>query len=176
MSASGDKSVLPTAIVTVDVPVRFAETDLMGIVHHSAYVIWFELARVSWMDAAGMPYVEVARGGNHFAVTGVHVEYRAPARFGDTVRVACWVTRLRSRHVTFEYEVTDSVSGTALATGRTEHICVDDAGRTARIPAPVLERLTRGLERLAAGGIQVVRGLTPGDPLDGIELSLAGGA
>ena len=55
--------------VALDIPVRFAETDAMGVVHHSNYIVWFEAARVAWMDAAGMPYTEVAAGGNHFAVT-----------------------------------------------------------------------------------------------------------
>ncbi len=59
---------------SLDIPVRFAETDLMGVVHHSVYVVWFEAARVAWMDAVGMPYVEVAAVGRHFAVTGVQVE------------------------------------------------------------------------------------------------------
>ena len=48
----------------------------MGVVHHSNYIIWFEAARVAWMEVAGTPYTEFAAGGNHFAVTGVQVEYR----------------------------------------------------------------------------------------------------
>jgi acyl-CoA thioesterase FadM len=101
----------------------------------------------------------------------VQVEYRASARFGETVRVACWVTRLRSRHVTFDYLVTEVVSGATLATGRTEHICVDEAGRMARIPAPVLERLTSGLARLAAGAAP---GAVPPDSLAGSGQNGAG--
>ena len=97
----------------------------MGVVHHSVYVVWFEAARIAWMDAVGMPYVEVAAVGRHFAVTGVQVEYRAPARFGDTVRVAATIAKLRSRHVSFAYRVTNAASGELLVTGSTQHICVD---------------------------------------------------
>ena len=96
----------PTSLrTTIDLPVRFAETDLMGVVHHSNYLIWFEAARVAWMDAAGVPYTEVAAGGHHFAVTAVQVEYRASARFGDTVRITAFVETLRSRKVDFGYDV-----------------------------------------------------------------------
>ena len=63
--------------------VRYAETDAMGIVHHSAYIIWFEAARVAWMDAQGLPYADFAAAGNHFAVTGIDVAYRQSCRFGD---------------------------------------------------------------------------------------------
>ena len=61
------------AAAALELPVRFAETDAMGIVHHATYVIWCEAGRVSWIEAVGMPYAEVAAGGNHLAVTGLHL-------------------------------------------------------------------------------------------------------
>jgi acyl-CoA thioester hydrolase len=138
------------AAVALDLRVRFAETDQMGIVHHSNYLIWFEAGRVAWMDAAGMPYAEVAAGGNHFAVTSVQVEHRAPARFGDVVRITTWISLLRSRQVRFDYLVQNAADGAVLATGRTEHICVDLAGRMAKIPQQVMERLSEGMAQLMA--------------------------
>ena len=131
---------------SLDIPVRFAETDLMGVVHHSVYVVWFEAARVAWMDVAGMPYAEVAALGRHFAVTSIQVEYRAPARFGDRVSVAAIVTNLRSRYISFAYRITNGASGELLATGSTQHICVDLEGHTARIPDWVLARLKERMQ------------------------------
>lgn len=139
------------AVAPLDLVVRFAETDLMGVVHHSSYIVWFEAGRVAWMAAAGMPYTEVAATGHHFAVTGVHVEYRAAARFGDVVRVLTRLVKLRSRQVAFAYEVRHAVSGERLATGFSEHICVDLDGRMAKIPESVVARLAAGAEQLAAG-------------------------
>jgi acyl-CoA thioester hydrolase len=136
------------ATATLDLPVRFVETDGMGVVHHSNYLVWFEAARVHWMDAAGMPYAEVAAGGNHFAVTAAGVEYRASARFGDVVRVTAALSQLRSRQVRFEYVVENAVSGALLATGFTQHICVDLAGHMAKIPPAVLDRLLQGMKQL----------------------------
>lgn len=139
------------AIVTVDVPVRFAETDLMGIVHHAAYLVWFEIGRVAWMDAAGMPYTEIAANSRHFAVTGIHVEYRAAARFGDTIRVQTKVAQLRSRQISFIYELYNARDQTLLATGRSDHICVDLEGHMAKVPSHILERLEQGADQLATG-------------------------
>jgi acyl-CoA thioester hydrolase len=121
--------------VGIELAVRFAETDAMGLVHHSNYAVWFEAARVAWMDAIGLPYAEFAAGGHHFAVTALQVEFRAPARFGDTVRVGATLARLRSRHVAFRYTVSNVATGALLASGATEHVCVDLSGRTAKIPA-----------------------------------------
>jgi acyl-CoA thioester hydrolase len=137
------------AAVPLELAVRFAETDLMGVVHHSTYVVWFEAGRVAWMTAAGMPYAEVAETGHHFAVTAIHAEYRASARFGDVVRVITRLTRLRSRQVAFSYDVRHASTNEALATGFSEHICVDLAGRMAKIPEEIVARLMAGAERLA---------------------------
>lgn len=142
-------SVQSFAAASIELPVRFAETDAMGIVHHSAYIVWFEAGRIGWMDAVGMPYHEVAAGGNHFAVTDVHVAYRTPARFGETVRIVTRLTTLRSRKVTFTYAVERVGDDQLLASGTSEHICVDLTGRMATIPAPVMTRLQQGMALLA---------------------------
>jgi len=149
---------LNQAKAALELPVRFVETDGMGIVHHSNYLVWFEAARVHWMDMAGVPYAEVAAGGNHFAVTAACIEYRAPARFGDTVRIIVSVTQLRSRQVRFDYSIENAASGVLLAAGYTEHICVDLSGRMARIPQPIMDRFIIGIERMAATGRQLVGG------------------
>ena len=126
---------------TISLPVRFAETDAMGVVHHSTYIIWFEAARVALMEEAGVPYAEVAAGGNHFAVTKLEVEYRAAVRFGENVQVVAGIESIRSRQIKFIYEVYNTRDKTLLATGSTEHICVDLQNRMAKIPQHVFEKL-----------------------------------
>ncbi len=146
------------AVAALDLTVRFAETDLMGVVHHSAYVVWIEAGRVAWMTAAGMPYSEFAAAGHHFAVTGLSMDYRASARFGDVVRVETRLARLRSRQANFAYAVRNAATSELLATGTSEHVCVDLAGRVAKIPAEVVARLTAGAARLAGTGEGGVEG------------------
>jgi acyl-CoA thioester hydrolase len=138
------------AIVTTDLAVRFAETDAMGVVHHGAYIIWFECGRVAWMAAVQMPYMEVVASGHHLAVTGIHAAYRASVRFGDTVRIITRLAKLRSRQVEFSYEVHNALNDMLLVTGVSEHVCVDLEGRMAKIPQPILERLEQGAIRLAS--------------------------
>lgn len=144
------ESILERAIVSTDIPVRFAETDLMGVVHHAAYLVWFEIGRVAWMAAAGIPYTEIAESGRHLAVTGIHAEYRAAARFGDTVRIQTRLLQLRSRQVGFGYAIYNAADNTLLASGRSDHICVDLEGRMAKVPPHIMERLEEGAAMLAA--------------------------
>lgn len=135
--------------VTLDIPVRFAETDQMGVVHHSAYLVWMEAGRIAWLNAAGIPYTEIAGGGNHFAVTGISVAYRNPARFGDVVQVVTRLESLRSRQVSFIYDVRNAASGAHLAAAKSEHICVDLDGQMTRIPAEIVARMLAGARELA---------------------------
>ena len=65
------------------VRVRFAETDAMGVVHHGAYLLYLEAARVEYLRAIGHPYLEVRAAGIDFAVLEVAVQYLTPLRFDD---------------------------------------------------------------------------------------------
>lgn len=137
-----------TAVRSAPIAVRFAETDLMGVVHHAAYIVWFELGRIAWLDAAGVPYKEIAATGHHFAVTGIHAAYRASCSFGDSVVVETSLSQLRSRQVAFAYELRHAVDDTLLVSGSSEHICVDLSGAMARIPNEQLSRLQEGAAQL----------------------------
>jgi acyl-CoA thioester hydrolase len=131
----------PTSL-TIDVEVRYAETDQMGVVHHSNYVVWFELARTRLCATSGWHYADIEKLGYLLMVTGVEVRYRRPARYGETVQVACRVDRLGSRGVAFAYDV--SRGGETLASGRTEHVWVEVAGnRPCRTPEPLREPFAR---------------------------------
>lgn len=139
---------LADAAVAAEIEVRFAETDAMGVAHHASYIVWFEVGRVTWMQAVQMPYTEIAASGHHLAVTAIRAEYRAAARFGDRIRILTRLSQLRSRQVEFTYELRKIADNTLLATGVSEHICVDLAGRMAKLPAFVFERLHQGIVAL----------------------------
>ena len=135
------------ARTTCEVEVRYAETDQMGVVHHAAYVVWFELARTRLCVETGHPYAEIEAAGYWLIVTAVEVRYRRPAHYGDRVAVTCWIDRLASRLLRFAYEVRRD--GELLATGATEHVWVERAtGRPCLIPAFV----RAPFERLAGRG------------------------
>ncbi|MFZ4658306.1 MAG: acyl-CoA thioesterase [Caldilineaceae bacterium] len=140
--------IIPNAPITIETDVRFAETDQMGVVHHSSYIVWFEMGRVAWMKAANMPYTEVAGSGYNFAVTAIHAAYRAASRFGDTIQIVTRLANLRSRQVEFTYEIRNAADQTLLATGSSEHICVDQRGKMTKIPQSIYNRLIAGAERL----------------------------
>ena len=127
------ESSVPSRQVTAEIEVRYAETDQMGVVHHSVYMVWFEVARTRLCLTTGWHYAEIEKLGYQLVVTATGTRHLAPARFGDHLLVECRVDRLRSRILRFTYLVTRQ--GEKLAEGFTEHIWVDAAtGRPCRIP------------------------------------------
>ena len=122
------------------VEVRFAETDLMQVVHHAAFLPWMEMGRIAYMKAQGMPYTEISRT-HHFSVVNVSLQIRRSLTFGDTARVTTTLDVVGTRKLQFNYQIHNAHSQALVATGSTEHVCVDLAGRAARIPPTMAKRL-----------------------------------
>src|ERR1700733_4472797 len=112
---------------------RFAETDAMGVIHHSAFVPYLEEARAALLEWLGHPY-EHARNedGVDFSVVELYVRYRLSVRFGDEVDVSVAVGRLSG--ATFEVAYLLTVDGESRATAVTVHGSVNAAGRATPPP------------------------------------------
>ena len=114
--------------------VRYYETDQMGIVHHSNYIRWMEEGRSDYMRQRDVNYAEVEKHGHALAVTDVHTRYYAPAHYGERVTVRTWVEALRSRALTFGYEIIEAETARRLVTGEVQLMLIDRAGRVVTFP------------------------------------------
>jgi acyl-CoA thioester hydrolase len=125
--------------------VRFAETDAMGIVHHSRYLPYLEETRVAYLRHLGHPYAEMRAEGVDYAVLECFVQYRQPLRFDDEIDVHLQLASVTRTSFQMAYLVTvDGGNGpTARATAVTVHGCVTAAGRPTRLP-PWLSALAGG--------------------------------
>ena len=113
---------------------RFAETDQMGVVHHSHYVVWCEAARVEWLRQRGVSYKEIEDAGVSLAVSAFAITYRRAVLFDDEITIHARVTELRSRRIAFTYDLLhadDSVAATATSV----HVPTDRTGRAIRLPS-----------------------------------------
>ncbi|MEP7204449.1 MAG: thioesterase family protein [Ilumatobacteraceae bacterium] len=112
--------------------VRFAETDAMGIVHHSRYLPYLEETRVAYLRHLGHPYAEMRSVGVDYAVLECFVQYRQPLRFDEEVDVHL---RLASASRTsFQMAYLLTVGYSVRATAVTVHGSVTAAGRPTRLP------------------------------------------
>lgn len=125
--------------------VAFYETDAMGVVHHSNYVRFLELARVQFLTEHDRPYVEYVAEGVHVPVTRALVSYKRPCRFGDGIEISCWLAWARHASLGFAYRLT--VEEQLVAVAETDHAVIDVQGRPTRIPEHMRARIDRWLGR-----------------------------
>jgi acyl-CoA thioester hydrolase len=124
---------------TIEQAVRYAETDRMRVVHHSTYLLWFELGRTALLAAAGFPYAELEASGTLFPVVMFACRLSGSADYGDTVKIETRVANLRSRSVEFSYKILNG--GKVIATGMTRHVAVDPSLNAKRLPDDLLGAL-----------------------------------
>src|SRR5919199_6795276 len=127
---------------STDVTVRFAETDAQGIVHNSVYLVWFEVARVAYLEEFAGGYPGLQAQGLESLVLEARVRYRLPARFDDRIRIHARVGELRGARFRFDYVV--ARGDDPLADGWTMHACVDATTlRPTRIPSALVDAIAR---------------------------------
>jgi acyl-CoA thioester hydrolase len=130
------------ATSTTQMRVRFAETDLMGIVHHSSYLLYFEAGRVEWLRARGVAYNDWADKGVHLPVVEANLAYKSPARFDDVLTVETVLSELRAASMKFSYRVLRGEQ--LLVEGMTRLACIDDKHGVIRFPEYIRETVLSG--------------------------------
>ncbi len=116
----------------------------MGVVHHGNFLAFFEVGRVDAMRQIGTHYAAVVARGLHLVVVSAFARYVKPARFDDVLLVFTHATDIGSARFAFEYRVTREADSVLIATGRTEHACVDASRmRPLRLPEWLVDDLRR---------------------------------
>ena len=115
--------------------VRYAETDQMGVVYHSNFVIWFEIGRVELMRQLGFRYRDMEKNDNcHIPVADLHVRYKEPAYYDDEIVIRTRLTDVHRSLLRFHYQVFRAGEELLLAEGETTHLVVDDQLKRRALP------------------------------------------
>lgn len=102
-------------------PVRYAETDQMGVVHHSVYPVWFECGRTDFIKHFGISYDELERLGLMLPLMRLTCDYKSPIRYGETVLVKTHLIEGTKTRLIVGYEVYCEERNVLCAKGSTEH-------------------------------------------------------
>ncbi|HEX4577015.1 MAG TPA: thioesterase family protein [Edaphobacter sp.] len=127
------------------VRVRYAETDQMGVVYHSNYLIWFEVGRVEFIRQMGLDYKQLEAEGCGIAVVDVHARYREPARYDDELVIETRLLAARGTVVKFGYRILRLGDGALLCEGETMHVCVGRDMKKMDLPPKYAERFAAHL-------------------------------
>ena len=110
---------------TTVLEVRYAETDMMGIMHHSRYYPWFEVARTEYIKQVGMTYSEMEKMGVMIPLTETEAKYISGLKYEERAEVSCTLFELSAARCGFKYTVKRLSDGKITTTGITRHGFVD---------------------------------------------------
>ena len=120
----------------IEIRVRYAECDPMGVAHHTAYPVWFEIGRTELLrQSSDLPYRDLEAAGIFLAVAKLGVRYKRPARYDDLLTLETKITGSGRAKIEHAYEL--SCDGMLLATATTTIVCLDAQGRPRPIPETV---------------------------------------
>ena len=120
--------------------VRYAETDMMGIVYHGNYLPWFEVARTQLLREQGFPYRQLEADGYRIPVLEVAAKFVRPALYDDVLEIIALIREKPSLRIRVEYEVRRGEE--LLVTGQSTHAFCDLHGRPTRPPPAFAARMS----------------------------------
>jgi acyl-CoA thioester hydrolase len=124
----------PAVSCDIEVRVRYAEVDAMGVLHHSRFWVYFEMGRTELLRLCGVSYRDLEERGVYFVVAKCSARFLAPARYDDVLVLTTRIARMGAARIDHAYELKRKEGGALLATAETTIACVDRAGQIIPIP------------------------------------------
>ena len=109
---------------------RYYETDQMGIIHHSNYYRYYEVARTDFLkQVVGMTYKQVEEQGIWLPLSETHCKYKIPAVYDDELTIKTTIKDMTVARIIFNYEITRESDGAFIAEGQTVHAFTNPKNR-----------------------------------------------
>lgn len=121
------------------VRVYYEDTDFSGIVYHAAYLHYFERARTEFLRSVGVHHSELMREGLAFAVRSMQIEFDAAAQIDDLLEVETVVEEMTAARLRLDQRILRA--GKVITRAKVLVVAINEGGRPARLPQPLLLRL-----------------------------------
>ena len=116
----------------IEIRVRYVETDAMGFLHHSQYLVYYELGRTELFRAQGGNYREMEEQGAFLVVARIECRFKKPARYDDLLTLRTTISKITAAKLEHEYELFRGTD--LLATAHSVLACVDSDGQLQHMP------------------------------------------
>jgi acyl-CoA thioester hydrolase len=118
----------------MDIKLYYEDTDCGGVVYYANYLRYMERARTEYLASRGYSVKTLMDQGTIFMVFRVEIDYKAPARYGDTIEIETWVSDVTRATMIFEHVMREKTSRRVLVECRAKIGAVNAAGRPKRLP------------------------------------------
>lgn len=120
--------------------VYYYDTDKMGVVYHSNYLKWMEIARTEYFRDMLITYNDIEKEGFVLAIKKVDIEYINSAKYDDIIEIFVEIKKINNIKIEFYYEMYDD-KNILKAKGTTVNVFVDNKGNLKRISQEMLKLL-----------------------------------
>ncbi len=128
--------------VDMEVRVRYAETDKMGVAYYANYFVWFEVGRAELCRQKGFCYADLEALGYILVVTDAHCHYRNSAKYDELLVIRTRLRGVNKRMITFGYQLLKKGSEDILAEGETRHLSIGPDGKPKSLPEEFVNLLS----------------------------------
>jgi acyl-CoA thioester hydrolase len=125
----------------MEIRIYYEDTDAGGVVYHANYLRYFERARTEYLRERGLSVGELAAKGAIFPVVRLEVDYRAPARHDDLLRIETCVLEVGKTSFTVGQQAVRVIDGKLLVEAKVTLVCVNPQMKAKRLPEELLQAL-----------------------------------
>ena len=122
-----------TPYARMEVRVYYEDTDCGGVVYYANYLKYFERARTHYLEERGLSVSELMKASRVFVVVHAEVEYRAPARYGETLEIETTISEMNPAAITFSHVVLERESRRVVVEGAARLAVTDGNGKVRRL-------------------------------------------
>lgn len=123
--------------------VRFAETDMQGIVFNGNYLTYYDVAWTEYFRALGLEWKDLLGFGSDTVLARTTMEFKAPARFDELLDVYTRVSKIGNTSLTFEFEIYAQTDGRLIGASSSLYVCIDPQSlRPVRVPDALRSRIS----------------------------------
>jgi len=124
-----------------DINIYYEDTDCGGVVYYANYLRYMERARTEYLASRGYAVKKLMDEGTIFMVLRAEIDYRAPARYGDTLEIETWVSDTSRVTMIFNHTMKEKTSGRLLVECKAKVVYVDKDGKPKRLPEEYVEKM-----------------------------------
>ena len=125
----------------MEIRIYYEDTDCGGVVYYANYLKYFERARTEYLEERGVSVAMLRNHGTQFVVVHAELDYRSPARYGDTLIIETKLAAVGQASVTFAHVLRERDSGRLVVEGSAKLVTVDDDMKVTRLDKPTLAAL-----------------------------------
>lgn len=125
----------------MEIRIYYEDTDCGGVVYYANYLKYFERARTHYLEERGVSVAALLKEGTQFMVVHAELDYRSPARYGDTLVIETKLAETGKASLTFAHVIREQTSHRIILEGSAKLVSVNLEGRVKRLDPAFVEAM-----------------------------------